>query len=137
MRLTREERPVDMGRGMIAVGPVTEPVSLHRNVRRALDEVLDAVVVCVAVREPDGGIVDLRVDYRNPAAVDVVGRLRESFVGESVLAAFPPRSRRRLLGRFARVVESGEPMIQMGLPYERVVGGQKVRRVYDIRTAKF
>ena len=76
----------------------------------ALDELPEATVVLVPVRDDAGAVVDFVFDYANRLAGTLVGAPSgEQLRGRRLLEILPDFPR-ELLGRFAAVLESGEPL---------------------------
>jgi PAS domain-containing protein len=123
--VTPAERPGD-GRGGAAV-----PAWF----RNALDTMLDLVGIQRAVRDADGRIVDFQVVYTNRATVDVAGRTAEELTGTRLRDLYPNIG--PIVERYARVVESGEPLSIDELPYEDHIEGRAVSGFYSLQVARF
>src|SRR3712207_4254089 len=71
----------------------------------------DGYMAVSAVRDGSGELVDFRWLYANPAAEKMMG-MRLAFVrGRGIVELLPEARSRGIHGRFARVVETGEPYV--------------------------
>ncbi|WP_437693722.1 ATP-binding response regulator [Sorangium sp. So ce176] len=85
--------------------------------RIAQDHSLDGFVTLWAVRDAQGGIVDFRWEYVNPAAASMLECAPERLVGRGLLQMLPgEQTRHDLFARCARVVETGDP-VDVELPW--------------------
>ena len=71
-----------------------QSAGLDERFRRALDSILDLVVIERAVRDDSGEIVDFVIEWMNNSPVDVAGRRRDDDDRPADLGAVP-----RALGR--------------------------------------
>lgn len=110
---------------------------LDEHFRRALDSILDLVVVERAIRDEHGEIVDFRIEWMNNAPVDVARRPREEMIGRRISELYPALAGGELIASYRRVVETGEPMIVEVLPYEDVIDGQHVSGFYTVQASRF
>jgi PAS domain S-box-containing protein len=76
----------------------------------SLDALNEAFFRMGAVRDAAGHIVDFEYLFCNRAALRLLGRRREELLGRRLLDLFPSHRSNGLLGAFARVTESGEPL---------------------------
>ena len=79
--------------------------------RAVQDASPDASMLCVAVRDHTGAVVDFEIVYAN-AAVQKVLRPRGPVVGRTVREAFPDAAVRGRVSAYARTFETGEPLQQ-------------------------
>jgi len=84
--------------------------------RAVLDSLLDPHVILEAVRE-DGPIVDFVYTAANEAACVYNGLTHDELIGSRLLHLLPGHSAAGLVGDYARVVETGEPLLIDDLPY--------------------
>ena len=77
----------------------------------AFDVLVDAFGVLSAVRDSRGEIVDLRVEYANPAACELFRRRPEDMVGQRLLAMLPSLLPLGVFGKLVHTIQTGEPVI--------------------------
>jgi PAS domain-containing protein len=63
-----------------------------------------------AVRDEDGGIVDLEWLIVNQMACRMLGRVQNSLLGKRLLVVLPGDQANGMFARYVQVVESGRPM---------------------------
>src|SRR4051794_20542656 len=97
---------------------------LDERFRRALDSILDLVVVERAIRDDAGAIVDFEIEWMNNAPVDVAGRPREELIGRRISELYPVLAGGELIAGYRRVVETGEPLVIPVMPYGDVIDGR-------------
>ncbi|MEZ5116640.1 MAG: EAL domain-containing protein [Candidatus Nanopelagicales bacterium] len=103
--------------------------------RAAMDAMLDPHVLLEAIRDEDGQIVDfLHVDA-NRAADAHTRALGDTLVGKRLLAATPGQEAAGMVDMYARVVETGEPLVLDAFPYADEAAGGEVR-LFDMRGVK-
>ncbi len=78
----------------------------------AVESHLDAFIIMDAMRDPLGRIVDFRCVLTNGPAEFALNRPRAELLGKDMCDLFPEMRDNGLLENYARVVESGEPMIE-------------------------
>ena len=113
--------------GIVAHGyDVTDHVASRRTIQRAtaayaeLEEQLRAVqdvspdvsLLCEAMRDANGQIVDLKFTYANNATKTILLGRDENVVGRTMREAFPESVAAGRLERYAQVVESGEMWLE-------------------------
>jgi PAS domain S-box-containing protein len=144
IRATFEITVSKVGDGLAIIGrDVTERVrdeqalrGSEERLRRALDAMLDSVVMAEAVRNEDGEIVDFRFTYMNPATVDVAGRRPRTGIGQLMSAASPGIRSSGLIEMGRRVVETGEAVVLDGVEFSDTRGGEQITGVYDLRASR-
>jgi PAS domain-containing protein len=110
---------------------------LDERFRRALDSILDLVVVERAVRDASGAIVDFEIVWMNNAPVDVAGRSRDAMIGRRISELYPALAGGELIAGYRQVVETGQPLVVDVLPYEDVIDGRTVSGYYTVQASKF
>ena len=110
---------------------------LDERFRRALDSILDLVVVERVVRDASGEIVDFEIEWMNDAPVDVARRSRDEMIGRRISELYPSLAGGELIAGYRRVVETGEPLVVPVLPYEDVIDGRRVSGFYTVQATKF
>ena len=111
--------------------------ALDERFRRALDSILDLVVIERAVRDAAGEIVDFEIEWMNNAPVDVAGRPREELIGRRISELYPVLAGGELIAGYRQVVETGEPLVVEVMPYEDVIDGRPVSGYYTVQASKF
>jgi len=81
--------------------------------RAARDASLDAFYVHESVRDKKGRIVDFRFIEVNRRGAKFVGLRRKDMVGRGLCELFPMTRANGYLERFARVVETGRPLVEV------------------------
>lgn len=104
-------------------------------VRAVLDSLLDPVVMLEPVRADDGRIVDFIYIDANRAALEQNGTTYAELIGSRLLSLFPAHGPLGLVDMYARVVETGEPVVLNDHPYPNEVRGGE-DRFYDTRATK-
>jgi diguanylate cyclase (GGDEF)-like protein/PAS domain S-box-containing protein len=82
----------------------------HSQFLAAAETSLDAFSLLEAVRNGDGKIVDFRVLYVNANTEEFLERSRSELIGQMLCSVTPVRVGGPMIGRFCRVVETGEPL---------------------------
>jgi len=103
---------------------VTEKKRAEETVRRlvallhgSLDAVLDAVLLCSAVRVDDDAIVDFRVDFANSVAGEFLGHQPDALIG-ALMPDWAPSLRGKSFVETCRaVVDTGEPYVEDSVTY--------------------
>jgi signal transduction histidine kinase/ActR/RegA family two-component response regulator len=104
---------------------------------RTTNSLLDPLVVMRAVPGADGAGMSFVCDYANPAAAEALSRLSPSVViGRSLSDILRGVTGERLGAAFARVVDTGEPLVIDGFESGPPQDGGRGGRVIDIRAAK-
>ena len=101
----------------------------------ALDELPEATVVIVPIRDETGAVVDFVVDYANRAAATTVDVPASELAGRSLLEALP-KLPRHVFDRLAGVLDSGTPL-RMQLEYGDVfVGDTRFSGRFEIAVSR-
>lgn len=123
---------------------ITELRETHRELelseerfRTAVDNMIEPFALYSAIRDDHGEIVDFRCEYINQPGAGSVGMQIEDMRGKSISDLFPGRLESGLTGRYAAVVESGEPQMREEVDFINVFGQETLVRAFDIRVAKF
>lgn len=99
--------------------------------RTNLDAILDPLVLCQAVRDDTGRIVDLTYLDVNEATCGYLSLTREQLVGSGMLATWPGLVDVGLLAAYAHAIDTGEPVSFDGFRYANETVG--LMAYYDIR----
>jgi PAS domain-containing protein/anti-sigma regulatory factor (Ser/Thr protein kinase) len=110
---------------------------LDERFRRALDSILDLVVVERAIRDASGTIIDFEIVWMNNAPVDVAGRSRELLMGRRISELYPVLAGGELIAGYREVVESGVPLVVPVMPYSDVIDGREVSGFYTVQATRF
>ncbi len=105
--------------------------SLH-----SLNRLLDPFVILQAVRDPQGKIVDLRFQYGNQAALEMITCQDEQVLGVSWMQIAPEPVTRSLFDYYCQVVETGQPLVLDDFALEDSLAGKDPRRVIDLRATR-
>ena len=82
----------------------------HSQFLAAAESSLDAFGLLESVRNDAGEIVDFRILYVNANGERLMGQPRSRLLGQMLCSVTPARPDSQMLGRFRKVVESGEPL---------------------------
>lgn len=85
--------------------------------RISVETMLDCFGIFSAIRSEDGQIVDFRIEYVNRAAIQQLSVHSKIAAGQSLAERLPIRAQAELFRTYARVVETGEPLVQESLLY--------------------
>jgi PAS domain S-box-containing protein len=103
--------------------------------RATVDSLLDPQIRFEAVRDEDDHIVDFVYADANPAACAYDKMTHEELVGTRLLTLLPGHLGTGLLEMYARVVDTGEPLMLDDYAYDVELLGGRERR-FDIRGAR-
>ena len=102
--------------------------------RTSVETLIDGFGIFSAIRDDDGNIVDFSYEYINEAGCKLNLRSREEQLGHTILELLPRHKETGLIEEYARVVETGQPLIRESLIYEDIYGGGKrLSRALDSR----
>ena len=105
--------------------------------RTSVETLIDGFGIFSAIRDDDGNIVDFRYEYINEAGCKLNQRSREEQLDHTILGLLPRHKETGLVEEYARVVETGQPLIRESFIYEDIYGGGKrLSRALDFRAAK-
>ena len=109
----------------------------ERQLRTALDTMLDGVTIQSAVRDDHGRIVDFRIDYAN-SAIGVIGGTAGSLqAGRTLLELFPAHRTNGLFDAYVKVVETGVPFASEAFHYvDHDAEDGPLDQALDLRAAK-
>jgi PAS domain S-box-containing protein len=138
--LVKEEiKPEDLQQ---AVSCAIEKVYLRRELqaseerfRISVENMLDCFGICSSIRDDLGNIIDFRIDYLNPAAMES-NRMMGEDIGKKLCELFPVHHESGLFYSYCQVVETGQPLAKESLIYTDVFGTEVLTRAYDIRVSK-
>jgi PAS domain S-box-containing protein len=91
-------------------GGEVESQTHARDFRAAVEALDEAFFRMSSVRDTGGRLIDFEYDYCNQAALNILGRQRQSVEGQRVLDLFPTHGTNGLFDAYARVTETGEPL---------------------------
>ncbi len=100
-----------------------------------IDNMLDCVAICSAIRDATGKIVDFRFDYLNPGAL-ATEQMGGAEVGLNMCEVLPASRETGLFDEYCEVVESGKPLVKENLIYSDMLGTQRLTRAYDLRVSQ-
>ena len=134
--MVHDDRAGDAGRGPgRQAGRGAVQLSHEERLRAALDSMLDPHVLLTAVRDEHGRIVDFEYADANRAACAYNGLAYGELVGKRLLELLPGHDTSGLLELYARVVETGEPLVLDDAWYgQELLGGSA--RYYDVRAVR-
>lgn len=96
---------------------------------------MDSVIICTAVRDDDSKIVDFTLDYANQVACKTSNKTREDLIGHSLLAFSTDMVDTGLFDAYCQVVETGESFSSESIYYSNP-NNKVVEGAYDNRTFK-
>lgn len=96
-----------------------------QRLRAVLDVLLDPTATFSAVRDPDGALVDLRLQFANEAALAYWGLPLADLVGRGLLEFSPTPPERSVLARYFRTVDTGEPTFLDDFSFQSDGGGRR------------
>ena len=104
---------------------ITEKKGAEETVRRlvallhgSLDAMLDAFLLCLAVRDEEGAIAGFNVDFANSVAAKFLGQAPDALIGTPVPDWAPDLLGVSFVDACREVVETGEPCIADSVPFE-------------------
>ncbi|HEX6900540.1 MAG TPA: ATP-binding protein [Thermoanaerobaculia bacterium] len=104
--------------------------------RRCIEETLDCFGLFSSLRDSQGGIVDFRIDYLNPAAVLNNQLPLDQQLGHGLCEVLPAHRTSGLFDRYRATVETGEPLWLESIHYADDYGGRRLDRAFDIHAWK-
>ena len=106
----------------------------QRRLRATLDSLLDPHALVEAVRDETGRIVDFVFVDANEAACLQNGMSRSQLIGSRLLDLFPGQGPSGLAAMYARVIETGEPLVLDDYSYSNEI--LQPERRYDLRAVR-
>ncbi|MCX5962848.1 MAG: PAS domain-containing protein [Cyanobacteria bacterium] len=103
--------------------------------RVALDNVLASIGIFSAIRDETGQIIDFRFEYLNPSAL-AHNRITVADMHRGFCEMFPSVRETGVFGKYCRVVETGEPLVQDNFIYSSLYGTTFLDKVYDLQVVK-
>lgn len=100
-----------------------------------IDNMLDCVAICSAIRDETGKIIDFRFDYLNPCAL-AAEQMVGAEVGRTMCDVLPASRETGLFDEYCQVVETGKPLAKENSIYSDMFGNQRLTRAYDLRVSK-
>lgn len=124
---------------------VTEKKRAEETVRRlvaflhgSLDAVLDAVLLCSAVRSDDDAIVDFRVDFANSVAGEFLGRPPDALIGALMPDWAPALRGTSFVDTCRAVVDTGDPCVDDSVAYAIPhLGGASTAGALSVQVLRF
>jgi len=101
----------------------------------AIENMIDCVSICTAVRNKDGQIVDFIVDYVNQAACKNSQMTKDDLTGHSLLAFSPKVIESGFFEAYCKVIETGEPFYSESIYYSNY-NNKYVDGAYENQTFK-
>ncbi len=134
----------EMGRGLVSfIRDITlrkaKEEALHdaqERFRTTLETLSDPLVILRAVRDESGAIVDFAHEYANDSALSATGITREEQIGRRIHGSLPRGEAAGLIAAYARVVETGEPLVLDNFRHAAHLDGEAVEFVFDVRANK-
>ena len=106
----------------------------ERELRGVVDSLFDPWVLLAAVRDEDGRIVDFEYVDANEAACRANAVPRDELIGRRLLGLLPEHATTGLFALYARVVETGEPLVLDDEAFTSPIDG--VLRRFDNRAVR-
>lgn len=103
--------------------------------RAAIDSMNDTVIIASPLEEL-AGVEDLVVSFVNSGSDELGRRRRDELMGRRFRELWPNVESSGLLGRYLRVLESGQPLALADYDYRDVVGGTDVGAIFDITATR-
>lgn len=105
--------------------------------RTAMNAMIDGMSIATSIRDPDGRIIDFRIEYAN-ASLARLGRVAAADqIGHTLLELFPAHGDNGLLERYVEVVETGSPVEVVEMHYlDLGAAGGPLDQYLDIRASK-
>lgn len=104
--------------------------------RTSIETMLDCFGIYSAIRNPQGQIVDFRIEFVNQAACLNNQMTAEAQLGQPLCKLLPTHRESGLFDEYCQVVETGQALVKDALFYEDQYGQHRLVRAFDIRAAK-
>ena len=106
---------------------------LEDRFRKAVDSMIDTVLIAAPIRDATGSVVDFQVGFVNDGSDEIGQRQRDQLVGRRFSELWPNIASSGLLAREINVIETGEPLILDNFSYNEWVGDEHFDSVFDVR----
>jgi len=103
---------------------------------KAIDSMIDTVMIGAPIRDEDGTVVDFTVEFANAAGGRLDKRAREELIGRRFTELWPNVTSSGLLARHVEVIETGRPLALDDFSYDDQLDDQALHGVYDIRATR-
>jgi serine phosphatase RsbU (regulator of sigma subunit) len=103
---------------------------------KAIDSMIDTVMIATPVRDDDGAVVDFTVEFANAAGGRLDKRAREELIGRRFTDLWPNVTSSGLMARHIQVIETGVPLALDDFSYEDQLEDQALQGVYDLRVTR-
>ena len=101
--------------------------------RTSLETLIDPFLLLRPLRDEDGRVVDFEIEFANRAACAARPAGHQELVGDRVSEVLLAHTAAQMIDEFARVAETGEPLVRNEHPYEVSFGGE---RYFDVRVSR-
>ncbi len=101
-----------------------------------IDAVFEGVIIYSPIRDAEGKITDFRTEFANDAACAAMKLPRERFLAGTFLDRHPYARDTEIFHSFVAVQETGIPRALESATFHVDIGGERVRRVLDVRMAR-
>ena len=116
---------------------VTNRPAFDSRLQAIFDAIDEPVSIATAIRDPDGRILDFRLEFVNRAAAEWAGVPREAMIGLITGELLPEFRSSGFFDTLAEVVETGVPYHEAGAAVaDAVTGGDWVGGIYDMRAIR-
>ena len=129
---------VDVTAGVRAREQLRDVLQRHHEdrFRKAVDSMIDTVMIATPVRGEDERIVDFTVEFVNAVGGRIDKREREELIGRRFTELWPNVVSSGLLARHVQVIETGEPLALDDFSYDDQLDEQALHGVYDLRATR-
>lgn len=103
--------------------------------RTSIENLLDCFGIYSAIRDDAGQIIDFRIDYLNPVALES-NHLTADVVGQTLAALFPRYPASPVFVEHCYLVETGEPRIKEAYVYSDTFGSPLRLQICAVRSTK-
>jgi PAS domain S-box-containing protein len=101
--------------------------------RTSLETLIDPFLLLRPLRDEDGRVADCEIEFANRAACAARPVGHQQLVGHRVREVLLHDTAAQMIDEFARVAETGEPLVRNEHPYEVSFGGE---RYFDVRVSQ-
>lgn len=124
----KRESNAPMNRDGLAAG--------EKRFRTSVENTLDGVCICRAIRDGKGNIEGFRIEYANRAVCKMTRKSKEALEGHRLREVFPAHRESGLFNAYCRVVNSNVPLTKKAFFHEEQINGKKLKRVFDVQAVK-